>query len=196
MYPEVDLRNLTILRKVLDFVDNGGIFVNVSDIPTYWAYHVKLKRKVDTTKAIFTYSNNQLTPIRPFQLTPLMKELGLSILNIRLKQDFSSFSQSQVNIFSERVAIMESNLLKLIPENILVNVNGCSDEKWDISYLHLSAFFAAKYGEGDFIFSLAFLHNGIHSTQEKEIVKRAIVQASLNKIDEFSKLHSKSNAKA
>jgi hypothetical protein len=177
VYPETNLRNLSTLKKIIAFVDSGGVFVNIADIPTYWAYHVKLKRKVDTTKPIYTVSQNQLIPIRPFQLTPLMKELGLSVLNVSpLNQNFGGFSQNPTSIVSERIAILESNIENLVPTNRIGNID-------------TTAFFTVKYGEGDFLFSLIFLSHANHNQQAKETITKAIVQSTLKKLEEKIKLH-------
>jgi hypothetical protein len=185
VYPEVNLEKRTILRKIQNFVEEGGIFVNIADIPTYWAYHIKLKRKVETAKAIYNVSQNQLISQRPFKLTPLMKELGLTIIGIKLKEDFSKFSTRQTNIYSERFAISESNTKSLIPENVIAAATNQTEEKSDLKYLHLTGFFDTKYGEGDFIFSLASFGQ---SQQDKEVLKKAIIQSTLDDLKEKTNL--------
>jgi hypothetical protein len=191
-YPETNLRNLSELKKIIAFTGKGGVFVNIADIPTYWAYNKKLERKIDTTQPIFVTSNNHLVSRRLFELTPLMKELGLSILKVSpLPQNFSNFTTQKTNIFSERVAIMESNLQNVIPLNTIVVVGQCTDVECHISYVHVTAFFIAKYGAGDFIFSLIFLHDGKHSQQERDIIKKAIVQSTVVHLKEKIKLITK-----
>ncbi len=49
VYPEVNTSNLTSLDNIFDYVRDGGIYVNIADIPFYYAYDINLKRKVDTT---------------------------------------------------------------------------------------------------------------------------------------------------
>jgi hypothetical protein len=171
VYPEVDLRTLSSQKKILGFVNEGGIFVNVSDIPTYYAYNIKLKRRVDTTKPVFTVNkDNQLIPIRLFQLTPLMKELGLSVLNIPPQpQNFKRFSELETDIVTERVAIVESNIEPFLPTTSIGKIN-------------TTAFFAVPYGEGDFIFSLLFLSHPLHNQKAKDIIKEAIVAVMAEKI--------------
>jgi hypothetical protein len=37
-YPETDIENLTIMKSILHCVENGGMFVNVADIPFFFPY--------------------------------------------------------------------------------------------------------------------------------------------------------------
>lgn len=84
-YPEVDLGNLTTFREILRYVREGGLFVNVADIPTYWAYSPLLRRKIDNTPSTDIPINRDgkilIIPLRPFGRTPLMNELGLEGIN-------------------------------------------------------------------------------------------------------------------
>ena len=178
VYPETNLRSLSSQRKLLSFVEDGGIFVNVSDIPTYYAYDVKLKRRVDTTKPIFRVNKDkQLLPIRLFQLTPLMKELGLSVLNLPPQPlNFKRFSELEIDIVSERVAVIESTIETLIPTIPIGKIN-------------TTAFFAVPYGKGDFIFSLLFLSHPSHNQTAKMTIKRAIVEVMSEKIKQKQKVH-------
>jgi hypothetical protein len=49
VYPEEDLSTLASLDRVFDFVRKGGIYINIADIPFYYAYEKMLNRRVDTT---------------------------------------------------------------------------------------------------------------------------------------------------
>jgi len=37
-YPETDIENLTVMKSILKYVRNGGVFVNVADIPFFFPY--------------------------------------------------------------------------------------------------------------------------------------------------------------
>jgi hypothetical protein len=180
VYPERDLKNFSTMNKMLDFVKEGGTFINIADIPFYYAYDQKLNRKLDTTAPFFTIQNNQIVPTRPFELTPLMKELGLNIfsVNIPIQQNFSSFTKTITNIVSERVAKLEPNMQTLIPTNPMGNVE-------------LSAFFGIKYGEGDFIFSLIWLTHNHHTQQDKNVISDAIAKAAITNFEKKIDLHKK-----
>ncbi|QXJ27147.1 Beta-galactosidase/Glycosyltransferase [Saccharolobus shibatae B12] len=42
-YPEEDPINLSSLNKILEYIENGGIFVNISDVPFFWQVNPKTK---------------------------------------------------------------------------------------------------------------------------------------------------------
>jgi hypothetical protein len=181
VYPEFDLKNFSAIKEILNFVREGGIFINVADVPSYWAYDQKLKRRLDATAPIYQIQNNQVRPLRLFELTPLMKELGLSVFNITnppLQQNFGAYSSVNANIVSERVAVLEKNMRSLIPTNRLGNTD-------------TSAFFVVAYGEGDFIFSLIWLNHSLHSSQSKQLLKNAIIKETIDNIRLKVNLHKK-----
>ncbi len=167
VYPETDVNSFATLRKIQDFVKEGGLFVNIADIPSYYAYDLKIKRRLDLTQAIYMSQNNQVTVVRPFELTPMVKELGLRVLAIipAQQQNFNAFSQTAQSIFAERIAVMERNTISLIPT---IQSQG----------FKISSFFEAKYGEGDFLVSLIFLDSSAHNQQAKDTLKNAIVQSA------------------
>jgi len=179
VYPEIDLKNLSTLKKILNFVREGGVFINVADVPSYWAYDQNLRRKLDITSPIYVIKDNQIASIRPFELTPLIKELGLRVLNITLQQDLNQFSKSKVDIVSRRIAVVESNLETSIPTKTTPP---------NLGNLETSALFTVKYGEGDFIFSLFFINDETHSQKAKDIIKNAISKITLNKLREKASL--------
>jgi hypothetical protein len=180
LYPEVDVNSFTTLHKIQGFVKEGGLFINISDIPSYYAYDLKIKRRLDLTQAIYMAQNNQVTVVRPFELTPMVKELGLRVLAISppQQQNFGAFSASPQNILSERIAFMETNTTALIPTI-----------PWQGSTV--SSFFEAKYGEGDLLISLCFLDKPAHTQQAKDTIKNAIVQSAKNNLRTKINLHKK-----
>jgi hypothetical protein len=100
----------------------------------------------------------------------LIKELGLRVYNVQpIPQDFKGFYDRPVDIFSERVAVVESNLETCIPTNMVANTE-------------VSAFFTVKYGEGDFIISLIFMTHARHSQEAKNTIKNAILKVTNEKI--------------
>lgn len=40
-YPEIDIENLNVMKSILHFVHNGGVFVNVADIPFFFPFDIK-----------------------------------------------------------------------------------------------------------------------------------------------------------
>lgn len=180
VYPEPDLTNLTGLKKIMNYVKDGGVFINVADIPGYWAYDKKIKRKVDTTPPLFNVINNQLQMNRVFILTPLLKELGIIVDNVTTNPTVENFTQfmPNMNIQSERIAHVESNMTPYIPNNVR---NG----------IDVTSFFSVPCGGGDFLFSLIFLTSTNHTQQERETIRNAIVTSLNTLIQEKINLHKK-----
>ncbi len=49
---EDSLNKKTTLNKILEYVKEGGIFVNVADVPFFWAYNFNIKRREKIHKII------------------------------------------------------------------------------------------------------------------------------------------------
>ncbi|GAH71656.1 unnamed protein product, partial [marine sediment metagenome] len=86
VYPERDVKNFKTLNKMLNYVNERGLLVNVADIPGYWAYNPLLKRRLDATPPSYGIDRApdgriSIIPVRPFELTPFMEKLGLRVLN-------------------------------------------------------------------------------------------------------------------
>ncbi len=56
VYPEVDAGKLVSLEKIFSYVNKGGVYINVSDIPFYFAFDRSLHRRVDITPLNFAES--------------------------------------------------------------------------------------------------------------------------------------------
>ena len=85
VYPETDTKSFPNLNKIFDYVNEGGFFVNVTDIPGYFAFLTPIAKRIDVTPPIYgieTVGGQMcIRPIRPFQLTPFMERLALQIIN-------------------------------------------------------------------------------------------------------------------
>jgi hypothetical protein len=158
-YPEVDLGKLTTLQAILKYVREGGLFVNVADIPTYWAYSSDLKRRIDNTPSteITTVRGRNIVviPYRPFGRTPLVKELGLEAFNVEklnIQQNLDSIlgSPTPILLTASRVVELESNVDSCIPPVTLRIRNGSRK---------LSQMVYVKYGDGIFLLSLAWIND-------------------------------------
>jgi hypothetical protein len=77
-YPELSFDGYPVYKRLLTYVRRGGMFVNVADLPTYFAHNPLLGRNLDRTPA--TYSSSG-TPLRFFHRVPLLEELALETLN-------------------------------------------------------------------------------------------------------------------
>lgn len=64
VYPEQELVNRTTLKKIKEYVDEGGIFVNAGGHPFFWGWDTTYKERQVLAKEIETYSikGNALEP--------------------------------------------------------------------------------------------------------------------------------------
>jgi hypothetical protein len=155
-YPETSFDGFPVYGKILEYVRRGGLFVNVADVPTYFAYNPRLKRMLDRTPAYYDSG----TELRPFKRTPLMEELGLSVLNVehahepqrwllRMAPKYADFAPGVATYLVRRaVTVTKSIDPVLLPE--------ASEEE------ELATMFFCNYGEGRCLISLSFLSDDAH----------------------------------
>ncbi len=55
VYPEQDLVNLTTLKRIKDYIELGGIFINAGGFPFYYGWHTQHKKKQVLPKEMQTY---------------------------------------------------------------------------------------------------------------------------------------------
>jgi len=179
-YPEVDLSTLKTLSSILGYAREGGLFVNVADIPTYWAYSPLLKRRIDNTPSIDIPINRDgnivVIPFRPFGRTPLMRELGLEGVNTetigKIHQRLDSIMPSPQSVFTaSRVVMLESNVETCIPSVELKIGNAGSRQA--------SSIVRVKYGDGHFLLSLAWITDESQSDATKDLLRDAIAKLTL-----------------
>lgn len=82
VYPEENVSNLTSLENIFNYVKSGGVYINIADIPFYYAYDNSLKRSVDTTPLADGY-----TLERPFLKTMLTQKLNHYVWGIASGED-------------------------------------------------------------------------------------------------------------
>lgn len=183
VYPEHNFKNFETMNKILNYVNEGGIFVNIADIPCYWAYNPLLKRKLDTTPAFYGTVNKNgqmiIMPIRTFERTPLMENLGLKIIstenhplfnwNVELEEKFKMISQDIGEINVHRVAIVERNVEPIIKPRRLNQEN------------KITPFFLVNYGNGKFLISLLF-ENNTDNRKIKKVIPKVIIKLIKKKI--------------
>ena len=159
VYPELDLKNFESMNKILSYVSEGGLFVNVADIPCYYAYNPLLKRRLDTTPQIYgvTTHNSSVSSasVRPFELTPLMEKLGLRVRNLenvisapwgvefedKFKEIIADIKVSGIDV--HRGVVCEKNIKPIIKCKEYMNYK-------------VTPLFLAEYGNGKFLISLVF----------------------------------------
>ena len=179
-YPEVDLGNLRTLNNILRYVREGGLFVNVADIPTYWAYSPLLSRKIDNTPSTDIPISREgkiiVMPFRPFGRTPLMKELGLEGFNTevigKIEQRIDSIVPSVNGVFmAARVVKIESNVEPCVPPVEL--------KVGDIGSRQASSIVRVRYGNGHFLLSLAWINDESHTDVTKGLLRDALAKLTL-----------------
>jgi len=178
VYPELDLKNLSTLEKIVNYVKEGGLFINVADIPSYWAYNPDLHRRIDIVSAIYgvsaTSAGLQIIATKPFELTPLMKKLGLRVLGFPKGIELTVTAKTPPTIKSERFVIVESNVTSCIPT--------FKQRYMDGNMYDFSALFFVKFGEGDFLFSFIWINTEYHDQHAKEAIRNAICKLTMDKL--------------
>jgi hypothetical protein len=201
VYPEHDLKNHETLDKIFKYVNNGGLFINVADIPGYWAYDPKLKRRLDATPANYStvVTPNGILNItsRDFSRTPFIEKLGLLVYDskgsglekwsVDFEKEFNRFDKSIGEITVYRVVEVKSNVQAILKPKQFYKPNLFQIEK-------TTPFLLANYGEGNFLLLLTFFSNeNPRHIVLKEILAKIIVMLITNGDKIFER--SDSNAK-
>ena len=154
VYPEEDLSTLVSLDRVFDFVRTGGIYINIADIPFYYAFDKKLNRRIDTT------------PFSKIVSAPSELQVQRLFIDTLLTTKLHCFVSSNDSEEAEgRVISMsssESNLFEELTE----------DKKF-------SPVVKIPYGKGYFMFSTLQLNR---ENMQKNIIR--VVAAALSAIQE------------
>lgn len=173
VYPEVDLTRLETLGKVLAYVSEGGLFVNVADVPCYYAYNSLLKRRLDTTPPIYEtngpISTLSYVPVRLFDRSPLVETLGLRVLrtsggplvwNPQYSARYEALLTKLGQVSAERFVVLERNV-----ESIVKPVGPTNTA---------TPLCLVKYGNGSFLISLVW-----ESFPGNNLMKQALGQIVL-----------------
>jgi len=179
-YPERDIKGNETLNKIFDYVAKAGLFVNVADIPGYWAYNLLLKRRLDATAPIYGIDkkpNGQISisRVRPFELTPFMEKLGLRVLNtedslltnwkVEFEDRFKRIAGDVDEIKVDRATVVERNVKPIIKPK--------ADGQTGLTPL-----FLAGYGNGEFLISQIFFDNKTRpqNNKMKELVAKIVIE--------------------
>ena len=185
-YPERDLISFQTLNKIFQYVQDGGVFVNVADIPGYWAYHPMLGKRTETAPPIFDFetegNERRLRVVRPFSVVPWMKRLGLNVLAVetvfREPADFlfdvrfQPVTGSRISgVCLQRAAMVDENMEAVHKVTVL-------DEAGQ--HRELASMFWVTYSEGSFLISLVSL-SGQPKTVKDEL-RKALASLILSKL--------------
>ncbi len=174
-YPEISFVNFPVYNKILNYMRNGGLFVNVADIPTYWAYNPRLNRMLDRTPAVYAISGEE---VRFFNRAPLMQELALrpqnieqlqpSILPFQMLERYSNLNADITNLLASRAVIIEGNV-----ESVIQPIR--------IRDQDMTPLFFSNYGDGRCLISLSFLNdNFIQNRPLKGVIAQLVIDQLVN----------------
>lgn len=189
VYPEYDLKNFETMNKILNYVSKEGLFVNVADIPCYYAYNPLLKRRLDITPPIYGIDRTPdgkilIIPVRPFELTPLMEKLGLRVLNVE-KQQVKNDERPEIisepyrwdvefedkfNEIMEKVDEIKVHRVVVVERNAEPIIKSKRFEQTDVTPV-----FFVIYGDGKFLISLVF-ENYQQNSKMKEVLAEIIIK--------------------
>jgi hypothetical protein len=179
-YPEASFDGFPVYKKLLEYIRLGGLFVNVADIPTYWAYNPRLQRMLDRTPAVYGMAGGE---VRFFHRVPLMQELGLRVRNVeklgsppwppvwpvQMAPRYRGCSTSIATLLASRAVIVEGNVEAVI-------------EPTKVGEDHMTPLFFCHYGEGRCLISLSFLNGGYSSNSPlKGMISKLVIHQLTNR---------------
>lgn len=178
VYPERDVKNFDTLNKIFNYVNEGGQFVNVADVPGYWAYNPLLKRRLDATPPIYNIIYNTsngktlIGLVRPFELTPFMEKLGLRVLNIE-KTEHCKWDvefEDKFNRTIEDINEVEVHRVVILERNVEAIIKPKPEQRGGITPL-----FFVKYGDGKFLISLVFFDRKYPQNDKMKVILAKII---------------------
>jgi len=148
-YPEASFQDFPVYTRLLEYVREGGLFINAADIPTYFAFNANLNRSIDRTPAAYDISGR---PVRFFSRVPLMEELAVRVINcqnvgavsVAILSQFASCGSPPASLVITRAAIVEGNV-----KSVLAPLT--------IGRYTATPLFFCPYGDGQVLCSLSWL---------------------------------------
>lgn len=172
-YPETSFDKFPVYTKILQYIRNGGLFVNIADIPTYWAYNPLLKRILDRTPAIYGGSGEE---VRFFNCVPLMQEFAVRVHNIersgafpfQMLDKYNGLGADMSTFLASRAAFIEGNIESVIQPIKVDNQD-------------MTPLFFCNYGDGRCLVSLSFLKDGFSQNKPlKTVIAKLVVDQLIN----------------
>jgi len=159
VYPEYDLENLETMNKILSYIKDGGLFVNVADIPGFFACNPSIEpwRRVVTARKDAPYEyilqDNRAKPyaqMHLFHLTPFTRELGVDIYTVEYSSEQGFLESGKFKI--HRVAVVGG----FIDPKIELQLNTLPSLYPLGKKIPVTPLFFARYGDGKLLSSLIF----------------------------------------
>lgn len=150
VYPEQDSSALKSLDGILDYVRNGGTYINIADIPFYFAYDQHLNRKIDTTPLAgdFTFE-------RSFLMTVMTQRLKHYVFGLTKGKDFDKGVARVIQLSETSENLYDKNTFEDGPQG------------------HYSPVLKIPYGRGYFIFSTLQIGADNLGTNLKRVIDAA-----------------------
>lgn len=168
-YPEPNASRLETLDKILEYVNEGGLFINVADVPGYWAYNYRVHRIFATPPQ--TYLLGTKTP--PFSSVPFMQKLGLEVYNVQNVTGLHSWEGE----FEERYGLRGR---QLVVDRVVViekNVDPIMQPK-TLDNIRVTPVFLVTYGDGKCMVSLPPLDNTLN--EQGNFMKQTLAKILLD----------------
>jgi hypothetical protein len=186
VYPENDLVSFATLGRIFVYVREGGLFVNVADIPGYWAYNPLLKKRTEAAPPVWDVVpagyGIGLRALRPFTIVPWMQRLGLKVLNV--ENVFKASLDLEVDIKFKQIIGCKAPRVRIhrvavLEENVeAVHKMSVPDEFGETK--SVTSMFFATYGDGAFLISLVFITDQVEGIKQE--LKRILIDLTLHKI--------------
>ena len=190
VYPEYDLETDVTFTKVLRYVKAGGVFINVADVPGFWAYPLE-ERKQRRPVGRIGSADSKAGQFQSQFFTPLLDKLGVPMYGgkgiswkIEFEEPFGTELEDELTVQVDQVAqtkwetgtgseFIVTPVVK--PRDV---VNG------EFNGREATPIFRVDYGEGEFVISTIPLHyrDKVTETVSKiiEIIADLIVTIAKN----------------
>lgn len=206
-YPEANTKDLPVLHTILDYVLHGGLFVNVADIPFYWAYdprraifydlakyghqYVPTKYRIEGKAAYL--EPGHIRSFGPFPETPFLSEVRVDMRNTEDGKgsppcyDLSTKDESLDTKQLSQIAVRRAAVVDRASESKSAaplhrgRVESIVQEI-DRDGLAMTPLCYVNFGDGRFLVSLAFLDAHSQQEQAKEQVSRLLRELILKSI--------------
>lgn len=195
VYPEIDIKQVSVLNTILDYVLSGGLFINVADIPFYWAYDPEREVLYDLVKYThqyvpFEYESNDcvlrlksghIKSFGPFPETPFLTELKINVINTetiinrKIEPNYSTLKVKEQSFHVkdlDSVAINRAVVVEKTSEygsSLSVQTGRVQSivEEIDRNGQALTPICYVNFGKGRFLVSLVFLDYEKQSEESK-----------------------------
>jgi hypothetical protein len=175
VYPETDLSNLETLHKILEYVNEGGLFINVADMPFYYAYNNRIKKIVVQQQPGFLL--NTSAEYGDYKPNPFTKEVGLQIVNLDVDGTptllpLKTPEGGYIEVVCRRGAVVGGNVI----EHLLTHIKRTNRSKNNDESIKAAPVFSIRYGEGEFLISTIWMFHDENEGEKREVILRTMFE--------------------